>query len=147
MDRASRLSYPKSKSGWKRPIYESRRKCKSPPSSGAAQPVEARVVFTYDIVWQASEIKWASRWDIYLSMDNAVPDKVHWFSIVNSVLIVLFLTGMIALILASSNCAFVLYSSSSSSSSSSGIPLCSLWVSVVYLYISLYLCLVFVCLF
>ena len=64
------------------------------------QPIErGRVIFTYDMLWKPSEIKWASRWDIYLSMDNAVPDKVHWFSIVNSLLIVLFLTGMIAMIL------------------------------------------------
>ena len=32
-------------------------------------------------------------------MDNAVPDKVHWFSIVNSLLIVLFLTVMVAMIM------------------------------------------------
>ena len=41
----------------------------------------------------------ASRWDVYLSMDHAVSDKVHWFSIVNSVLIVLFLAFMVAMIL------------------------------------------------
>jgi len=57
------------------------------------------VLFTYDVIWRPSNIHWASRWDIYLSMDNAVPDKVHWFSIVNSVLIVLFLSSMIAMIL------------------------------------------------
>lgn len=57
------------------------------------------VLFTYDVVWQPSEVKWASRWDIYLSMDNSVPAKVHWFSIVNSLLIVLFLSAMIGMIL------------------------------------------------
>ena len=57
------------------------------------------VIFTYDVLWRASNVKWASRWDIYLSMDNAVPDKVHWFSIVNSLLIVLFLTVMVAMIM------------------------------------------------
>ena len=35
------------------------------------------VIFTYDVLWRASNVKWASRWDIYLSMDNAVPDKVR----------------------------------------------------------------------
>ncbi|KAJ1453021.1 hypothetical protein M885DRAFT_525240 [Pelagophyceae sp. CCMP2097] len=59
-----------------------------------------KVLYTYDIVWKASNIRWASRWDIYLSMDNAVPKKVHWFSIVNSLMIVLCLSGMIAMILA-----------------------------------------------
>jgi len=47
----------------------------------------------------SSQVHWASRWDIYLSMNGAVPDKVHWFSIVNSILIVLFLAFMVAMIL------------------------------------------------
>ena len=59
----------------------------------------ANVLFTYDVMWTASEVRWASRWDIYLTMDGAVPNKVHWFSIINSMLIVLFLTVMIAMIL------------------------------------------------
>lgn len=64
------------------------------------QKIEAgTVLFTYDVIWKPSSIHWASRWDIYLSMDNAVPNKVHWFSIVNSLLIVIFLSGMIGVIL------------------------------------------------
>ncbi|KAJ8612565.1 hypothetical protein CTAYLR_007198 [Chrysophaeum taylorii] len=59
-----------------------------------------KITYTYDIVWKPSQIRWASRWDIYLSMDNAVPKKVHWFSIVNSLMIVVCLTGMVAMILA-----------------------------------------------
>ena len=65
----------------------------------ASQVTTGTVLYTYDVIWRPSNIHWASRWDIYLSMDNAVPDKVHWFSIVNSVLIVLFLSSMIAMIL------------------------------------------------
>lgn len=57
------------------------------------------VIYTYDIVWKPSTVKWASRWDIYLSMDNAVSTKVHWFSIINSLMIVLCLTCMVAMIL------------------------------------------------
>ena len=58
------------------------------------------MLFTYDIVWKPSNIKWASRWDIYLSMDNAVPKKVHWFSIALFLLLIVFcLSGMIAIIL------------------------------------------------
>jgi len=63
------------------------------------EAVAGDVLFTYDVLWRASSVKWASRWDIYLSMDNAVPDKVHWFSIINSMLIVVFLSVMIAMIL------------------------------------------------
>lgn len=32
-------------------------------------------------------------------MNHAVPDRVHWFSIVNSILIVVFLAFMVAMIL------------------------------------------------
>jgi transmembrane 9 superfamily protein 2/4 len=32
-------------------------------------------------------------------MNNAIPEKVHWFSIANSVLIVVFLAFMVAMIL------------------------------------------------
>lgn len=58
-----------------------------------------KVLFTYDVTWQPSDITWASRWDVYLSMNNQVSSRVHWFSVMNSVLIVLFLTGMIAMIM------------------------------------------------
>jgi transmembrane 9 superfamily protein 2/4 len=61
--------------------------------------ITGSLVFTYDVEWRESDIRWASRWDVYLSMNHAVPDKVHWFSIVNSVLIVLFLAFMVAMIL------------------------------------------------
>jgi len=57
------------------------------------------LVFSYGVEWRESEIKWASRWDVYLTMNHAIPDKVHWFSIVNSMLIVLFLAFMVAMIL------------------------------------------------
>lgn len=57
------------------------------------------LVFTYGVEWRSSEVRWASRWDVYLSMNHAIPDKVHWFSIINSLLIVVFLAFMVAMIL------------------------------------------------
>nr|GMC73159.1 transmembrane 9 superfamily member 7-like [Ipomoea batatas] len=54
------------------------------------------VVFTYDVSFKESEIKWASRWDTYLLMND---DQIHWFSIINSLMIVLFLSGMVAMIM------------------------------------------------
>jgi len=56
------------------------------------------VIFTYSVTWEPSSIKWASRWDNYLN-SKTVSDEVHWFSIINSLLIVVFLTGMVAMIL------------------------------------------------
>jgi len=48
------------------------------------------------VKWVPSEIRWASRWDPYLKMQDS---QIHWFSIMNSFMIVLFLTGMVAMIL------------------------------------------------
>jgi transmembrane 9 superfamily protein 2/4 len=52
--------------------------------------------FTHDILYAHSDIRWASRWDTYLLMTDT---QIHWFSIVNSLVIVLFLSGMVALIM------------------------------------------------
>lgn len=43
-----------------------------------------------------SPIPWANRWDKYL---QNVDPQIHWFSIVNSLMIVLFLSGMLAMIM------------------------------------------------
>ncbi len=56
------------------------------------------IIFTYDVVWVHSDVKWASRWDVYLQMQWQ-DDEIHWFSIVNSSVILLFLTGMVAMIM------------------------------------------------
>ncbi|KAA0174773.1 hypothetical protein FNF27_03670 [Cafeteria roenbergensis] len=55
------------------------------------------VIFTYDVEWEESDVQWAHRWDLYLR--GSEDAEVHWFAILNSVVIVLFLTGMIAMIL------------------------------------------------
>lgn len=55
-----------------------------------------RVVYSYDVSWTESPIRWASRWDGYLKMTGG---QIHWFSIMNSLMIVLFLSGMVAMIL------------------------------------------------
>jgi len=55
-----------------------------------------QITFTYDVRWTESAIRWASRWDTYLAMGAP---RVHWFSILNSLMIMVFLSGMIAMIL------------------------------------------------
>ncbi|CAB4055878.1 TM9SF2_4 [Lepeophtheirus salmonis] len=55
-----------------------------------------KVIFTYSVVWEESNIRWASRWDIYLNMADV---QIHWFSIVNSIVVVFFLAGIIAMII------------------------------------------------
>eukprot|EP00892_Ulva_mutabilis_P012316 jgi/Ulvmu1/9457/UM052_0023.1 len=54
------------------------------------------IVYTYDVYWQESEVEWASRWDAYLRMPNGT---VHWFSILNSLLVVLVMSVIVAVIL------------------------------------------------
>ncbi|OAY73699.1 Transmembrane 9 superfamily member 10 [Ananas comosus] len=50
-------------------------------NSDSPQEVEANkdIIFTYDVEFEESAIKWASRWDTYLLMTD---DQIHWFSIV-----------------------------------------------------------------
>ena len=41
-------------------------------------------------------MKWSTRWDVFF---QGTDNQIHWFSIVNSLMIVLFLTGMVAMIM------------------------------------------------
>lgn len=54
------------------------------------------VKFSYEVVWEKSDIVWASRWDTYLKVGDA---QIHWFSIVNSIVVVLFLAGVLTMII------------------------------------------------
>ncbi|XP_028760853.1 transmembrane 9 superfamily member 10-like [Neltuma alba] len=71
---------------------------KAVTNSETPQEVEDKkeIILTYDVEFQESDIKWASRWDTYLLMAD---DQIHWFSIINSLLIVIFLSGMVAMIM------------------------------------------------
>lgn len=65
-----------------------------------SQNVEGReqsIIFTYDIKWEKSDTAWANRYDIYLKTNP--DDEIHYFSIVNSLMIVLFLSGVVAMIM------------------------------------------------
>ncbi|KAM0009837.1 putative nonaspanin (TM9SF) [Helianthus debilis subsp. tardiflorus] len=57
---------------------------------------QEEVIFTYDVEFRESDIKWASRWDTYLLTAD---DQIHWFSTVNSLMIVLSISGMVAMIM------------------------------------------------
>ncbi|KAC9540709.1 hypothetical protein E3N88_45663 [Mikania micrantha] len=67
-------------------------------SSNPPQEVEDKkeIIFTYDVEFLESDIKWASRWDTYHLMTN---DQTPWFSIMNSLMIVLVISGMVAMIM------------------------------------------------
>jgi len=56
------------------------------------------VPYTYSVKWEVNNnVEWASRWDYLLNSSNQV--NVQWYSILNSIVIVLFLSGMVAMIL------------------------------------------------
>lgn len=57
---------------------------------------ENEILYTYDVKWEKSDIRWASRWDIYLTMSDV---QIHWFSIINSVVVVIFLSGILTMIM------------------------------------------------
>jgi transmembrane 9 superfamily member 2/4 len=57
------------------------------------------IMFTYDVSWKESDVEWTSRWDVYLSEDHLVPAQVHWYSITNSILVVLLLSLLVVSIL------------------------------------------------
>ncbi|KAJ1383865.1 Nonaspanin [Sesbania bispinosa] len=61
------------------------------------QPIreQERISFTYEVEFVKSDIRWPSRWDAYLRMEGA---RVHWFSILNSLMVIFFLAGIVFVI-------------------------------------------------
>ncbi|XP_021746247.1 transmembrane 9 superfamily member 12 [Chenopodium quinoa] len=56
---------------------------------------QERVAFTYEVEFVKSSTRWPSRWDAYLKMEGA---RVHWFSILNSLMVIFFLAGIVFVI-------------------------------------------------
>ncbi|KAF5393458.1 hypothetical protein D9757_000614 [Collybiopsis confluens] len=54
------------------------------------------VRYTYRVTWNVSSTPWATRWDNYLKIADP---RIHWFSLVNSIVIVIFLLVMVSMIL------------------------------------------------
>ena len=57
------------------------------------------VIYTYDVSFHESEVEWSTRWDVYLSEDSMIPAKVHWYSINNSIMVLLLLSTLVGGIL------------------------------------------------
>jgi len=56
------------------------------------------ITYSYTVTFKESnDIKWSSRWDYIL--ESMPHTNIQWFSILNSLVIVLFLSGMVAMIL------------------------------------------------
>jgi transmembrane 9 superfamily member 2/4 len=54
------------------------------------------IQYSYEVNWESSEVRWPSRWDTYLSMSDV---QIHWFSIINSLVIILFLAAILTMIM------------------------------------------------
>ncbi|KAL9086441.1 MAG: hypothetical protein Q9159_004153 [Coniocarpon cinnabarinum] len=54
------------------------------------------VVFTYSVIWRESPTSFATRWDRYL---HVYDPQIHWFSLINAALIVIFLSSTVFVIL------------------------------------------------
>lgn len=52
--------------------------------------------YTYRVSWNESDTPWATRWDNYLHIFDP---RIHWFSLINSIIIVVFLCVMVGMIL------------------------------------------------
>lgn len=56
------------------------------------------ILYTYDVQWQYSKTTWATRWDVYMHETDSLSKEVHWMSISNSALVLLLLSGIVAVI-------------------------------------------------
>ncbi|KAF0303340.1 Transmembrane 9 superfamily member 3 [Amphibalanus amphitrite] len=60
--------------------------------------VGAKIPLTYEVVWKKSPVKFEDRFDKYLD-PSFFQHRIHWFSIFNSFMMVIFLVGLVSMIL------------------------------------------------
>uniref|UniRef100_A0A7E4ZSZ9 Transmembrane 9 superfamily member n=1 Tax=Panagrellus redivivus TaxID=6233 RepID=A0A7E4ZSZ9_PANRE len=58
----------------------------------------SEVIFTYEVVWKPSGVQFENRFDKYLD-PTFFQHRIHWFSIFNSFMMVIFLVGLVWMIL------------------------------------------------
>uniref|UniRef100_A0A8B9P0J5 Transmembrane 9 superfamily member n=1 Tax=Apteryx owenii TaxID=8824 RepID=A0A8B9P0J5_APTOW len=73
--------------------------CEGPPMEIPGEfNNKLNLIYTYSVTFEEkNNIKWASRWDYIL--ESMPHTNIQWFSIMNSLVIVLFLSGMVAMII------------------------------------------------
>ncbi|GJJ72798.1 transmembrane 9 superfamily member 3 [Entomortierella parvispora] len=75
-------------------VISARVKAESPVELVSSQN-GMNVEFTYSVTWQETQTPFKSRFERYLDSDF-FENKIHWFSIFNSLMMVLFLTGFVS---------------------------------------------------
>lgn len=68
----------------------------SGPPQFLSETKSTLVTYSYNVYWVPSPRQWNTRWDVYLNGSNA---RVHWFSLINSVFIVIFLSLILGIVL------------------------------------------------
>lgn len=58
----------------------------------------SQLTFSYEVIWKPTTIPFSNRFDKYLD-PGFFQHKIHWFSIFNSFMMVLFLVGLVSMIL------------------------------------------------
>ena len=60
----------------------------------------AAIDLSYSVAWAETEVEFSKRFSLYLDRDaHFLEHQIHWFSVVNSALMVVFLTGVVAAIM------------------------------------------------
>jgi len=57
-----------------------------------------KIAFSYEVIWKESRVKFEDRFDKYLD-PSFFQHRIHWFSIFNSFMMVIFLVGLVSMIL------------------------------------------------
>ena len=57
-------------------------------------PATVELIFTYNVSWHEAEIPYASRWDLYMYLEEG--QHIHWFSLTGSLAISLVLATLVA---------------------------------------------------
>ncbi|KAG0143069.1 hypothetical protein CROQUDRAFT_661729 [Cronartium quercuum f. sp. fusiforme G11] len=70
--------------------------CESEHPMTLSETKDNPIRYTYSVIWTESKTPWATRWDNYLYIFDP---QIHWFSLVNSIVIALFLCVMVGMIL------------------------------------------------
>ncbi|KAJ3694626.1 hypothetical protein LUZ60_000003 [Juncus effusus] len=78
-------------------MYDKVEKVNCPLELEKSQPIRERerITFSYEVEFVKSDIRWPSRWDAYLKMEGS---QVHWFSIMNTLMVIFFLTAIVFII-------------------------------------------------
>lgn len=63
------------------------------PDNKVFPKLNEEIIWTYDVVFYDSKLKWSSRWDHLLQ--SSKDDNIHWVSFINSTLVILIFAALL----------------------------------------------------